>query len=1112
MGPRDDGGPDGDEVLSADERARWAVGADDWWGSASESPAELVQRMAGLPPADADVILFRHPRLLDVHVARDLHERGGLDPAVLAHVADYSRAAYADALEWPFGVGPIESTWLRVSRGIVSIEQAVLEAEAIGRRGDMIAPYARAVARWTLQRADEQESDAHLEIARLMLAAGEAATPGTDTTTNGWTAWRWAAHAFAGVASASLMRVPDDALYAQARALISRITAWAEGKGPRERGLAQSELGRFLLDPYAAGKPAERYGTAYALWQERVRRRNGAAPVEPMPTPADALRQSADALREATGLLDGHDAAVAWKALVQALHTLAAVDPDAVAHGASDEDIVAAARSALEHISPRTHGHLIPYLQIILADHQNRIAAASEPQDHPPEQEESLESLAERVTKREAIMVGRWRSHQVLDRDPARAEAILAETWALAADHEDEELRRDVMHAQLTLLARRLPDELMDPTCPLADRVSRLDAALAGASPADASATLLGLAAISGMTNEEVLGLEFTGRALELDPGIRERMPVQVTYLIAILRYGHACNLGNAQQAAAAIDAYASAARVSVDCGLLNMARQCIQRIASMADEDTSTATAAVVGLASAGIEFGRRLGRETNMTIAQILRASSAQLTSGPIPNDLLVLRDELAKGLMLGAAIMSPTPLSLDDHSHHLLSEITMLEREAAGSAQTAGVAGSALDDEDMLASFVAPSEATPGRSPAEAVVNLKRTFDEYLATELYGQAGTAQWVTADELRSRLSERTLLLSIYLGAVPDGRLAVHVQALTRDSHESAAIPLKFPSALLTFESGGVKLTQSPLGVFVADLRRRIQEDPLFDTVDREAGSTLARWLPGFFGPFAEQLPRWRAAGLDHLVVWPHGPLHYLPWHLFHYPATQTPLADDWVITILPTSGCLKRPAPRPGAGLVAVGCAEAGRPYGLPSVPSMPLQARAVADAFGVTPLAEPTATPAEVLRRLPGARYVHLATHGSHQEEAPAFQCLYLTPAGTASEGRLFAYEIVGTDLRHTELVTLSACESALGRFDLSDNLRGLPAAFLAAGAAAVIGALWPVGAAPATTFFTTLYTRLAAGNAKLAAYRAAQAATREKHPEYRDWGAFCYMGDWR
>jgi CHAT domain-containing protein len=103
----------------------------------------------------------------------------------------------------------------------------------------------------------------------------------------------------------------------------------------------------------------------------------------------------------------------------------------------------------------------------------------------------------------------------------------------------------------------------------------------------------------------------------------------------------------------------------------------------------------------------------------------------------------------------------------------------------------------------------------------------------------------------------------------------------------------------------------------------------------------------------------------------------------------------------------------------------------------------------------------------------------------------------SGDPADGLAFARE---ADLRHTELVTLPACEPALGRFDLPDNLRGLPAAFLEAGATAVIGALWPVGAAPATTFFTALYTRLAAGDAKLTAYRAAQATTREKHLSQR------------
>lgn len=177
-----------------------------------------------------------------------------------------------------------------------------------------------------------------------------------------------------------------------------------------------------------------------------------------------------------------------------------------------------------------------------------------------------------------------------------------------------------------------------------------------------------------------------------------------------------------------------------------------------------------------------------------------------------------------------------------------------------------------------------------------------------------------------------------------------------------------------------------------------------------------------------------------------------------------------------------------------------------------MPQQAQAVARAFGGGSLPESAATPAQLLQRMTGARYVHVAAHGSHQEEAPSFQCVYLTPDRSTGEGRLFAYEIAGADLRGVELVTLSACQSALGRFDLGDNLRGLPAAFLAAGSSAVVGALWPVGPAAATTFFTTLYAQLVAQGSKLAAYRAAQTTTRRAHPEYRDWGAFCYVGDWR
>ena len=777
--------PDDDGGLSPDERARWVVGADGWWGSTSESPADLLKRMAGLSPSGAEVIPFRHPRLLAVGTVHDLQAQDGINPTVLKQVVGYSRAAYAGSLKWPIGTGPVETLWVRVSSNMLSLDQAVPQAKAIGCRGDLIAPYARAIARWTVQQSAEQQSDASLQMVRLMLAAAEAATPGIDVTSNGWTAWRWAADAFVEVAKASLEWVPDDALFADAWRLLPRIIAWGKRKGAGEHGLALSLLGRFLLDPYAADKPAERYDEAFARWQSRRTPTNGTNPAEPMPEPADALRQSADALWEAVGLLDGGAAAGAWKALVQALHTLAAVDPDAAAHGASDSDVIAAARSALENIDAQTHQYLIPFVQGVLADHQARLtrsggtapAAPAREQPVGSQSGESLALLAERVGRRQAITTGIWRFGQALD-DPSRAAVILAETWKLAANHGDEELRREVLHAHLELMVFQLPDELRDRTRPLADRVTRLDTMLAGAGSAAIAAALLGLAAISGTTNEELLGLELVTRALKLDPGIREQIPVQLTYLIALLGFGKACNLGEAEQTADAIEAYASAADIFIDCGVSDMARQCMQRITANATADTSTAIAAVLGLGRSGLKFGRSLDRDTNALIAEILRTSSAQLTTGPIPNDLLVLRDELAKGLMLGAAITSSAPLSLDARGRDLLTQIAVLERSAATAGQAAGVEGSALDDEDMLASFVAPSEAMPGRNSAENVINLKRTFDEHLATELYGQAGSAVWVTADQLRSQLDERTVLVSVFLGAFPDERLADQLEDL----------------------------------------------------------------------------------------------------------------------------------------------------------------------------------------------------------------------------------------------------------------------------------------------------------------------------------------------
>jgi CHAT domain-containing protein len=75
---------------------------------------------------------------------------------------------------------------------------------------------------------------------------------------------------------------------------------------------------------------------------------------------------------------------------------------------------------------------------------------------------------------------------------------------------------------------------------------------------------------------------------------------------------------------------------------------------------------------------------------------------------------------------------------------------------------------------------------------------------------------------------------------------------------------------------------------------------------------------------------------------------------------------------------------------------------------------------------------------------------------------------------------------DLRGTKLITLSASEKALGRFDIADNIRGMLANMLLAGASALIGTLWEVETNASKYFFIALYEQIRKGATRLEGHR--------------------------
>jgi hypothetical protein len=114
---------------------------------------------------------------------------------------------------------------------------------------------------------------------------------------------------------------------------------------------------------------------------------------------------------------------------------------------------------------------------------------------------------------------------------------------------------------------------------------------------------------------------------------------------------------------------------------------------------------------------------------------------------------------------------------------------------------------------------------------------------------------------------------------------------------------------------------------------------------------------------------------------------------------------------------------------------------------------------------------------------RVLHLATHGFYlpreeQEREPMlFSGIALaganrTLAGKGDDGILLALEAQGLNLEGSELVLLSACDTAKGSPDYSEGLYGLARAFRTAGARNVMVTLWPLNDGEARDFMKEFY----------------------------------------
>jgi CHAT domain-containing protein len=249
------------------------------------------------------------------------------------------------------------------------------------------------------------------------------------------------------------------------------------------------------------------------------------------------------------------------------------------------------------------------------------------------------------------------------------------------------------------------------------------------------------------------------------------------------------------------------------------------------------------------------------------------------------------------------------------------------------------------------------------------------------------------------------------------------------------------------------------------------------------------------------------ALSKTNLIIVFHGALHYLPMNALH--DGNGYLIDRYSIRMMPSASAMKymikKKADKSGGILI----------FGNPNLGDHKLdlmyaeqEAIAVGNIrSGSKVFLRKEATEAALRKYSNSYHYLHFATHGQFDPEAPLKSALLLAP-DSQYNGMLSVDKLYSLNLE-VDLVTLSACETGLSKIANGDDLVGLTRGFLYAGSSSIVASLWKVDDRATAELMTRFYKELLK-NDKVEALREAQLETKKKYPHPYYWASFQLTGN--
>src|SRR6267143_162331 len=234
-----------------------------------------------------------------------------------------------------------------------------------------------------------------------------------------------------------------------------------------------------------------------------------------------------------------------------------------------------------------------------------------------------------------------------------------------------------------------------------------------------------------------------------------------------------------------------------------------------------------------------------------------------------------------------------------------------------------------------------------------------------------------------------------------------------------------------------------------------------------------------------------------HLIVVPHGPLHFLPFHALRN--EEEYLCDAFTVSYAPSatvfSWCQEKPASL-GVSSLVFGIADERAPQILQ-------EAQSVAALLPHSSLHLGDHAASSVLREKgPQSGLLHLAPHGIYRQDNPMFSGIRL------GDGYLNLYDLYQMRL-DARLVTLSGCATGMNFVAAGDELLGLQRGLFCAGATTLLLSLWDVHDQSTAKLMQHGYREFIRTGQTARALQHARKELRQQHPHPHFWAPFVLVG---